>query len=74
MRAARRSGIVLGIVFELALLSVTAIRSAVRVADSIDLRLVPLNEDRAFVANMLVRAAFEMGTISQLRAPAASSI
>jgi hypothetical protein len=52
-------------VFELALLSVTAIRSSVRVADSIDLRLVPLNEDRAFVANMLVRAAFEMGATLQ---------
>ena len=48
--------------FELALLAFIAIRSSVRVADSIDLRLVPLNEDRAFVANMLVRAAFEMGT------------
>ena len=47
--------------FELALLAFIAIRSSVRVADSIDLRLVPLNEDRAFVANMLVRAAFEMG-------------
>ena len=47
--------------FELAGLIIVAIRGAVRVADSIDLRLVPLNEDRAFVANMLVRSAFEMG-------------
>lgn len=62
MNSACRSGIVIGIVFELNLLIFVAIRSSVRVADSIDLRLVPLNEDRAFVANMLVRAAFEMGT------------
>ena len=61
VNAVCRRGIAIGIVAELALLSLIAIRSSVRVADSIDLRLVPLNEDRAFVANMLVRAAFEMG-------------
>ena len=54
-------GIVTGIVFELSLLMYTAVRSAVKVSRSLDLRLTPLNKDRAFVANMLVRAAFEMG-------------
>jgi len=54
-------GIVLGICFEIPLLMYTAVRSAVRVSASLDLRLTPLNQDRAFVANMLVRAAFEMG-------------
>ena len=54
-------GIVLGICFEIPLLMYTAVRSAVRVSHSLDLRLTPLNADRAFVANMLVRAAFEMG-------------
>ena len=54
-------GIVLGICFEIPLLMYTAVRSAVRVSWSLDLRLTPLNADRAFVANMLVRAAFEMG-------------
>ena len=54
-------GIVLGIAFELSLLMYTAVRSAVRVSWALDLRLTPLNQDRAFVANMLVRAAFELG-------------
>jgi len=31
------------------------------VVTALDLRLTPLNSDRAFVANMLVRAAFELG-------------
>ena len=48
------------IVFELAGLLITAVRSAIRVAASLDLRLVPINKDRAFVSGMLVRAAFEM--------------
>jgi Ca2+-binding EF-hand superfamily protein/lambda repressor-like predicted transcriptional regulator len=54
-------GIVTGIVFELGLLMYTAVRSAVLVSAAVDLRLIPLNQDRAFVADMLVRAAFEMG-------------
>ena len=58
--AANITGIVIGICFELSLLMYTAVRSAVRVSWSLDLRLTPLNADRAFVANMLVRAAFEM--------------
>jgi hypothetical protein len=53
-------GIVVGVVFELGLLVVTAVRSAVQVSSAIDLRLTPLNEDRAFVAAMLVRTAFEL--------------
>ena len=55
------AGIVVGICFELSLLMYTAVRSAVRVSWALDLRLTPLNADRAFVANMLVRAAFELG-------------
>ena len=54
-------GIIIGIAFEIPLLMMTAVRSAVQVADSLDMRLTPLNADRAFVANMLVRAAFELG-------------
>ena len=54
-------GIVTGIVFELSLLMYTAVRSAVKVSYFIDLRLTPLNSDRAFVANMLVRTCFELG-------------
>eukprot|EP01047_Picozoa_sp_COSAG01_P044354 COSAG01_NODE_4001_length_5444_cov_8.703087_2_plen_230_part_00 len=53
-------GIVVGVVFELSLLVVIAVRSAVKVGSAIGLRLVPLNEDRAFVAAMLVRTAFEL--------------
>lgn len=52
--------IVVGIVFELSLLMYTALRSAVQVSEAVGLRLIPLNRDRAFVAEMLVRAAFEM--------------
>ena len=54
------AGIVVGIIFELSLLMLTAVRSAVRVSRSLDLRLTPLNADRAFVARMLVRTAFEL--------------
>ena len=55
------TSVVIFIVFELSSLMYTAVRSAVLVSGAIDLRLVPLNNERAFVANMLVRAAFEMG-------------
>lgn len=54
------SGIVIGIVFELSLLMMTAVRSAVKVSACLDLRLIPLNADRAKVAGMLVRTAFEL--------------
>eukprot|EP01043_Picozoa_sp_COSAG02_P038526 COSAG02_NODE_2978_length_7629_cov_3.880478_6_plen_589_part_00 len=53
-------GIVVGIVFELSLLMYTALRSVVMVSEAVGLRLIPLNQDRAFVAEMLIRAAFEM--------------
>jgi hypothetical protein len=53
-------GIVAGIVFELSLLMYTALRSALQVSEAVGLRLIPLNNDRAFVAEMLVRAAFEI--------------
>ena len=53
--------VVLMIVFEIAGLMYTALRSAVQVSKALDLRLTPLNADRAFVAEMLVRSVFEMG-------------
>ena len=49
------------IVVELVGLMLTALRSAVKVSIALDLRLTPLNEDRAFVAEMLVRSVFELG-------------
>jgi hypothetical protein len=49
------------IVFELLGLMLTALRSAVLVSKALDLRLTPLNKDRAFVAEMLVRSVFELG-------------
>eukprot|EP01043_Picozoa_sp_COSAG02_P033959 COSAG02_NODE_2347_length_9092_cov_4.284666_4_plen_621_part_00 len=49
------------VVVELVALMLTALRSAVKVSIALDLRLTPLNEDRAFVANMLVRSVFELG-------------
>ena len=55
------SMITIMIVFELMGLGFTALRSAVQVSKSLDLRLTPLNADRAFVANMLVRSVFELG-------------
>ena len=39
----------------------TALRSAVKVSKALDLRLTPINEERAFVAAMLVRCVFELG-------------
>ena len=54
------AGIVLGIAFELSLLMYTALRSAVKVSAAIDLRLTPLNADRAKVAGMLIRTVFEL--------------
>eukprot|EP01050_Picozoa_sp_SAG11_P051686 SAG11_NODE_29515_length_310_cov_0.687204_1_plen_42_part_01 len=34
---------------------------AVKVSWALDFRLIPLNADRMFVADSLVRAAFELG-------------
>jgi Ca2+-binding EF-hand superfamily protein len=58
---ATMSMVVLMIVFELSGLMLTALRSAVKVSAALDLRLTPLNADRAFVATMLVRSVFELG-------------
>jgi hypothetical protein len=56
-------GIAIGVnvVFEIVLLMYYAVRFCVRVSWALDQRLVPLNADRAFVADSLVRAAFELG-------------
>ena len=61
-----RIGIVIGIVVEIFFLMSTAVRSAIMVSKAIDLRLVPLNAERAFVAKMLVRAALEIGACTLL--------
>lgn len=53
--------IVINVVFEIAFLMYYAVRFCVRVSWALDQRLVPLNGDRAFVADSLVRAAFELG-------------
>ena len=55
------------VAIELALLMYTAVRSAILVSKALDMRLIPLNEDRAFVGSMLVRAAFEMPDIEGKR-------
>ena len=52
--------ILICILLELTLLMFLAVRGAVNVSQELDLRLTPLNTDRAFVAKMLVRAAFDM--------------
>jgi hypothetical protein len=56
-------GTVIGvnIVFEICGLMYTAVFYATRVAWAMDIRLNPLNADRAFVADSLIRAAFELG-------------
>ena len=56
-------GVVIGvnIAFEIALLMYYAVYYCVKVSWALDQRLVPLNKDRAFVADSLVRAAFELG-------------
>ena len=48
-------------VIEILLLMIFGVRYCVRVAWALDQRLVPLNKDRAFVADSLIRAAFELG-------------
>lgn len=55
------SMVVLMIILELSGLMLTALRSAVKVSKALDMRLTPLNTQRAFVANMLVRSVFELG-------------
>jgi len=48
-------------VIEILCLMYIGVRYCVRVAWALDQRLVPLNKDRAFVADSLIRAAFELG-------------
>eukprot|EP01050_Picozoa_sp_SAG11_P019725 SAG11_NODE_3192_length_2622_cov_1.761395_3_plen_370_part_00 len=56
-------GVVLGVccVLEIAAMYWYSIKNSVRVANVMDLRLKPLNKDRAFVGGSLVRAALELG-------------
>ena len=56
-------GIAIGInvVVEILLLMRVSVMYCTKVAWALDQRLVPLNADRAFVADSLVRAAFELG-------------
>ena len=51
----------LNIVFEIGGLMYVAMHYATKVAWALNIRLSPLNADRAFVADSLVRAAFELG-------------
>jgi hypothetical protein len=53
--------IIINVVVEILLLMYFAVRYCVQVAWALDYRLIPLNADRAFVADSLVRAAFELG-------------
>lgn len=53
-------GLLIGIAGEISLLILTTMRSAVKVSSAIDLRLVPLNADRANVAGMIIRSVFEL--------------
>lgn len=47
-------------IVEIGMLYYYGIKFSVRVAQALDLRLLPLNKDRAFVARSLVRAALEI--------------
>ena len=47
--------------FEIAGLYYFGLLNAVRVANCIDMRLLPMNRDRAAVAQSLIRAALELG-------------
>ena len=49
------------ILFELVLLGMVAVRCSCMIAAEYSFRLVPLNNERAFVSNALIRACFEMG-------------
>ena len=53
--------IVANILFEIPGLMYVALKYSTSVAGVLDIRLSPLNPDRAFVADSLVRAAFELG-------------
>ena len=55
------AAIAVNCVFEILGLMYIAIFYATQVAWALDIRLHPLNADRAFVADSLVRAAFELG-------------
>ncbi len=49
------------ILIELVLLGMVAVRCSCMIASEYSFRLVPLNAERAFVSNALIRACFEMG-------------
>jgi len=57
--------IVVNILFEIPGLMYFGMKYCTRVAWALDIRLAPLNADRAFVADSLVRAAFELGNPDQ---------
>ena len=52
---------VICILMELTCLGMVAVRCSCMIAAEYDFRLVPLNAERAFVSNALIRACFEMG-------------
>eukprot|EP01047_Picozoa_sp_COSAG01_P006338 COSAG01_NODE_229_length_21089_cov_575.019194_9_plen_68_part_00 len=49
------------VIIEIGLLMYFCAKYAVKVSWALDFRLIPLNADRMFVADSLVRAAFELG-------------
>jgi len=51
---------------EIGALYAWCLKNSVKVANCLDLRLKPLNKDRAFVAASLVRAALELGNNNEL--------
>ena len=53
--------VVLCLLFEVILLGIVAVRCSMLIAQEYSFRLVPLNAERAFVSNALIRACFEMG-------------
>ena len=53
--------------FEIAGLYYFGLMNAVRVANCIDMRLLPMNRDRATVAQSLIRAALELGQSNVVR-------
>ena len=52
--------------WELATMYYMSIKNCARVANALDLKLKPLNRDRAFAASSLVRAALELGNSNDI--------
>ena len=53
--------VIICILIELVMLGMVAVRCSCMIASEYSFRLVPLNAERAFVSNALIRACFELG-------------